>query len=182
MSRFLIFARPRSRTAWLANFLTYGDTYCLHEPLAECATLAELVRRLDQPFRFGADVQALGFADTSLIHRPGDALDAFPGATALFVASKPDSWHRFARTHKLPPELVELVDQAYERTCARLVGRAHFIDAHELTSSATAAKRAWDVAGARKPFPMARWHALRDLNVQVDAGDLAARIRRMTSG
>ena len=26
---------PRSGSAWLSNFLTYGDSFCKHEPLAE---------------------------------------------------------------------------------------------------------------------------------------------------
>lgn len=36
MMPFFIASLPRSRTAWLANFLTYGPSYCFHEPLAEC--------------------------------------------------------------------------------------------------------------------------------------------------
>ena len=32
MNSFLITGLPRSRTAWLANFLTYGDSICLHMP------------------------------------------------------------------------------------------------------------------------------------------------------
>lgn len=31
---FLIYAMPRSGSAWLANFLTYGECFCFHEPLA----------------------------------------------------------------------------------------------------------------------------------------------------
>lgn len=31
--RFFIFSTPRSGTAWLSNFLTYGDCFCQHEPL-----------------------------------------------------------------------------------------------------------------------------------------------------
>lgn len=37
-NRFLILALPRSRTAWLANFLTQGPIACCHEPFAECRT------------------------------------------------------------------------------------------------------------------------------------------------
>jgi hypothetical protein len=32
---FLILSLPRSGSAWLANFLTYGPVYCYHEPMAE---------------------------------------------------------------------------------------------------------------------------------------------------
>lgn len=32
---FLILSLPRSGTAWFANFLTYGNCFCYHEPLAD---------------------------------------------------------------------------------------------------------------------------------------------------
>jgi sulfotransferase family protein len=33
MIPYFIASLPRSRTAWLANFLTYGISYCFHEPM-----------------------------------------------------------------------------------------------------------------------------------------------------
>lgn len=35
MRRFFIYSTPRSGSAWLANFLTYGGSFCQHEPLAD---------------------------------------------------------------------------------------------------------------------------------------------------
>ena len=35
MRRFFIYSTPRSGSAWLANFLTYGDSFCKHEPSAD---------------------------------------------------------------------------------------------------------------------------------------------------
>ena len=32
--RFFIYSTPRSGSAWLSNFLTYGGSFCQHEPLA----------------------------------------------------------------------------------------------------------------------------------------------------
>lgn len=34
MRKFFIYSTPRSGSAWLANFLTYGGSFCQHEPLA----------------------------------------------------------------------------------------------------------------------------------------------------
>ena len=31
MNTFFVTGLPRSRTAWMANYLTYGDTFCLHD-------------------------------------------------------------------------------------------------------------------------------------------------------
>lgn len=39
---YLIFALPRSRTAWLSRFLTYGEWTCGHEELRHMRSLAEL--------------------------------------------------------------------------------------------------------------------------------------------
>jgi len=41
MNNFLVLGLPRSRTAWLSNFLTYGDVTCTHEGLNGCNTLQE---------------------------------------------------------------------------------------------------------------------------------------------
>ena len=46
---FVIFALPRSRTAWLARFLTYGDWSCGHEELRHCRTLRDVRAWLSQP-------------------------------------------------------------------------------------------------------------------------------------
>lgn len=50
---FLIFALPRSGSAWLANFLTYGECFCFHEPLAGGS-----LERLGRP------AEIVGAADT----------------------------------------------------------------------------------------------------------------------
>jgi len=31
--RFFVYSTPRSGSAWLSNFLTYGGSFCQHEPL-----------------------------------------------------------------------------------------------------------------------------------------------------
>lgn len=35
MRRFFIYSTPRSGSAWLSNFLTYGGSFCQHEPMAD---------------------------------------------------------------------------------------------------------------------------------------------------
>lgn len=43
---FLIVGLPRSRTAWLAAFLTEGDVHCHHELVRQCRQPADYARRL----------------------------------------------------------------------------------------------------------------------------------------
>lgn len=43
---FFILGLPRSRTAWLANFMTYGDTFCYHEGINGCHTVEDYKAKL----------------------------------------------------------------------------------------------------------------------------------------
>ncbi len=43
---YFIAALPRSRTAWLAEFMTHGESYCFHEAMANCSTHAEVMNKL----------------------------------------------------------------------------------------------------------------------------------------
>jgi hypothetical protein len=46
MNNFLILGLPRSRTAWLANFLTYDGLFCYHEGTNGCRSLEEYKNKL----------------------------------------------------------------------------------------------------------------------------------------
>lgn len=46
---FVIFALPRSRTAWLSRFLTYGDWTCGHEELRHVRSLDDVAAWFAQP-------------------------------------------------------------------------------------------------------------------------------------
>ena len=46
---FVIFALPRSRTAWLARFLTYGGWECGHDEIRHCRSLDDVRAWLGQP-------------------------------------------------------------------------------------------------------------------------------------
>lgn len=41
MGKFIILALPRSRTAWMAHFLSFGGRACGHDLAVECASIAE---------------------------------------------------------------------------------------------------------------------------------------------
>jgi len=49
MPPFVVFALPRSRTAWLARFLTYGAWECGHDQIRHCRSLDDVRAWLDQP-------------------------------------------------------------------------------------------------------------------------------------
>jgi len=48
VSNFFVVGLPRSRTAWLANFLTYENNFCYHEGIEGCSTLADYKNKLGE--------------------------------------------------------------------------------------------------------------------------------------
>ena len=46
MGNFFIIGLPRSRTAWLSNFLTYDDMFCYHEGLNGCSSISDYKSKL----------------------------------------------------------------------------------------------------------------------------------------
>lgn len=43
---FFVLGLPRSRTAWLANFLTYENRHCFHEGFNDCKSIGEYNQKL----------------------------------------------------------------------------------------------------------------------------------------
>ena len=43
---FFILGLPRSRTAWLANFMTYDEFYCYHEGINSCSSIDDYKTKL----------------------------------------------------------------------------------------------------------------------------------------
>ena len=46
MGNFFVVGLPRSRTAWLANFLTYENNFCFHEGIDGCSTIEQYKNKL----------------------------------------------------------------------------------------------------------------------------------------
>lgn len=82
MTPFFITGLPRSRTAWMAAFLTDGDVLCIHENMKFCSTKAEFYARMYHPeYRIGNSDSGLMMtefqqvfpnAPTVIIERPLD--------------------------------------------------------------------------------------------------------------
>lgn len=171
--RFLIFARPRSRTAWTANFLTQPlASFCLHEGLADCSgSFLELKRRMDL-----LRASAVGNADTGMIHEVETALSTFPEAKLVMLTGGELSWTIFAQKKKLPRPLIERVDADYRRAKAILAGKALFINCGSL-GDPRAAEELWThCTGRLTTYQPERHKMLRDLNVQVVPESLARRL------
>lgn len=58
---FLVLGLPRSRTAWLSRFLTYGDHICGHEELRHCRSIDDVKSWLSQSHMGSAETAASPF-------------------------------------------------------------------------------------------------------------------------
>lgn len=76
---FLITGLPRSRTSWLAAFLTTGKSHCYHSGILGCRSFDDYKRKLSGPKLFMGD----SFTDTVLFY--DDIHRTFPGARWVVV-------------------------------------------------------------------------------------------------
>lgn len=175
MNQFLIFGRPRSRTAWIANFLTVpNQSFCHHEAMADAQNPIELKGRMDE-----TQEVPTGNADTGMIHTPREILRFFPDAKLVMLTGASFSWHRFAAEKRIDSQIVQKVDEDYADTMDLLEDRGDvaFVDVHMLIRNEYAAQTLWaHCTGDMGTFDMQRYHMLRDLNVQVVQESLEARI------
>ena len=80
MSPFFILCLPRSRSAWLANFLTYGPSFCFHEGLIGCSDTKALRRKMEAT---GSTV--VGNSDCGNIFHIDEIMEEFPDARLVVV-------------------------------------------------------------------------------------------------
>ena len=177
MTPFFILGRPRSRTAWLANFLTVTPfSFCLHEGLADFGGSVRLLKRkLD-----AASGEAVGNADTGLIHVVDELLEAFPDSRFVVVCGTKRAWHLFASENYINDALVRATDESFAYTVATLRAhpRALFIGRDELDLPLKAQELWTHCLGSADLFDRARFEMLCGLNVQADNEALLYRIRQ----
>lgn len=77
---FLIVGYPRSRTAWLANFLTQGNIACGHEMLSECTLPRHLAGHIRSLGKFYC-----GSAETAAPLFMPAIVESMPDAKIVFV-------------------------------------------------------------------------------------------------
>jgi len=173
---FLVLGRPRSRTAWVANFLSVPPrSLCLHEGLSEAsARPSRLPARLAQ-----LAAREVGDADTGLIHHLDETLETFPDARMVLLTGGEAGWHTWASAKGLPSKLRDRVDADYRRAEERLRDRALYVDSGLITVDEQEAKRLWLHCLPEGPWSRDRWAILRDLNVQVIPRSVARRLRAM---
>lgn len=70
MPPFVVFAMPRSRSKWLASFLSYGDWQCGHDEMRHCRSLDDVQSWLAQPCTGTVETGAAAFWRLLLRYQP----------------------------------------------------------------------------------------------------------------
>ena len=86
MKNFLIFALPRSRTAWTANLLTTGPIFCHHDGVRLSHDPPDLSSVMQAP---GEGITHVGNCDNGMAVWAEDVLDQFPNARVAVIQREP---------------------------------------------------------------------------------------------
>lgn len=157
---FFVTGLPRSRSAWLAAWLTTEETLCYHDVEFD-ASLLRFDRRV-------------GFAGSELVWSVEELSERFPGAPWLFVLRDPakclESWKRVAGPH-LPTgkEFHRLWIKRIDAITAAISGAKRSCSCIALPFQALdeegAARDVWQhLIGS--PFDFERWKLFTEFNIQ----------------
>lgn len=170
---FLVMGLPRSRTAWLANFLTFGGMFCHHDGISKCASdrdLSNLFRRAAQHAAF------VGNSDSGQVLIYDRIAALFERSPRLvFVLRSPIYCAQSCEKAGLPISLDDL--RALKVRMAKLLaehqGDSLCVDFDDLDSE-PACRAIWNHCCRNQiPFDYQRWQMLSEMNVQMHPATMA---------
>ena len=185
---YFITGLPRSRTAWLAAWLSDGDSICLHDFISQCNGMDQLERRL---IYLSQNYNEIGISDSGLpiAWRQIDA--AYPHARVLVVHRQQqkaeDSYFqhftRFPYKEEDPPSATETIKLMTEARNALLAmvddlpsGRAMEVD-YETLDDPLVGRAIWEFLLPGRRFCDRRWKLFNDLNIQTEPRKIHLRSR-----
>lgn len=168
---FVVFSMPRSRSAWLARFLTWGDWHCGHEELLHARSLDDVTAWLSQPFTGTVETAAAPFwrllarhegVRVVVVRRPVDEVVA----SFLRLPLAFDEAVLASLMRRLDCKLAQI---------ERRVPGALSVSFADLDTE-DGCRRVWEHV---MPYPHqpAWWAAVSRVNIQIDMRVLARRIR-----
>jgi hypothetical protein len=163
---FVIFALPRSRTAWLSRFLTYRDWQCGHDEVRHCRSLDDVRAWLGQPCTGTVETGTAPFWRLLPALRPDAQVIVLRRPVADVVASlmrlKLGVFEEASLT-----AVMRRLDRKLDQIEARVPGAIR-VQFDELASEA-GCRRLWEHC---LPYPFdATWYGwLTSVNIQVNMG------------
>jgi len=171
--RFFVTGLPRSRTAWMAAFLSTGETLCIHEPSCKIQAIEELETMLDTTFYryIGVSESGLGFFVKDIIEK----LKCRTLVIERDIGEVAESLRKIGVP--MPPKykyLDLLLDRLSEVRMHPMVKWVHF---NSLVHKRVIQEVYWWLMPGIA-FDEARWSEFSNLNIQVDAVRQAEKARR----
>lgn len=161
MKPYFILGTPRSRTAWLADFLSLPERPCLHEPSQWLRGRPALAELLQKP--------GLAVSDSMLTLRWQDILEACP-ETRIVVVERPRQGvlMSFARMGIVDPVLERILD-LIRAEITKLVSleTVSYVPYHQLDDQATCERIYRFCVGAQAPHGHWRSRAMRKVLASV---------------
>jgi len=157
---FIVFSLPRSRSAWIARFLSYGGRKCGHDLAPECGSLDEFTERLRSDYAGTAETGAvvgwralrrcLPDARIAIIRRPID--EVYESLARFGLGSQ-----------ALLSELIERNAMLDDLARVRGVRSFTFADLSRMDDCRALFEHCLDI-----PFDWEWWEGLASVNIQVD--------------
>lgn len=184
---YFITGLPRSRTAWLANFLTTGLTYCHHDATLTGPQPSKL-RKLAEETRKDTRAVWVGDSDSGLLVTAAATAKAFPQARWVMVRRDPEdaaeSYIKYFKAHPYPsvPFISEEHARGMMKFCAHFLARIPEaipekllleVDYEDLNSEDTI-RAIWEWCVPSLPFSRRRWQMLQAFNVSVMSEQVSA--------
>lgn len=169
---FFLTGATRSRTAWWANLLTWGDSFCWHEGvLIPGMTPIEMrTKALDSP------LNTVGVSDPALLCHWRKVCETFPNAK--WVAVHRPFLDALYATQAIEPDITEdMMLSLYQELTALTVQASAFIVNFDLITPQTCYAVA-DYLGVCIG-PIERVQQLCDMNVQIHPPILKARLEKL---
>jgi hypothetical protein len=160
LAPFVILSLPRSRTAWIARFLTHGRWMCGHEQLLNCRGLDDVAAWFSQPYT--GTVETAGAPFWRLL----------PPQARIVVIRRPvaEVVQSLARVgFAVDPGVVLRMDRKLDQIEAR-VPNVLSVDFSDLSRQQTAARLFQHCLG--QELPQAWWDAIAPINIQINFGHM----------
>ena len=175
MAPFVILGTPRSRTAWLAKFLSYGDVTCHHEPSIHFRSLNDLAAMLRR--------SGVGASDSMMTLLWPEILFLAPNVR-MVVVLRPmeevlDSVERMGVSVPLVRSLLARIVGAVEEI-KRSGFEALFVDFADLEKEEVCSRVFEHATGL--PFDRDWWLSWRNVNVQTPVGQRIVEAARNAAG
>ena len=182
-TKFFITGLPRSMTAWCANLFSTGDSFCYHDGLANCGSLAEFGKKLHAH-------EVCGDADSGLAYFYDELSELYPdaqwavirrepaGVVESLVAMEPYSGLAGFTTKTASDAVSDLVPHI-ERIAAS--PRVLTLSTKDLLNREGARALWWHCLRDSSPWNTARWMMLRDLRVTVKSEQISLSLDKARS-